>query len=59
MFPKTFSTKIYNLQRLWLNLLLEELEKQAAETGQPVERYDLTLELLRQAIEKSSIVNKS
>jgi len=35
---------------IWLKLLLEELEKQAAESGQPAERYDLTLTLLNQAI---------
>ena len=31
---------------IWLSLLLEELEARAAETGQPLEGYDLTLQLL-------------
>ncbi len=31
----------------WLNLLLEELERQAAESGKPLERYDLTLMFIR------------
>lgn len=37
---------------MWLKLLMEELERQAAETGQPVERFDLSLELVRQDIEE-------
>ncbi len=32
---------------IWLDMLLEELERQAAENGQPPERFDLTLELVR------------
>jgi len=34
---------------MWLVYLIEQLEKQAADLGQPVERFDLSLELLRQA----------
>ncbi len=35
---------------LWLGLLLEELEQKSVEKGQPVERFDLTLEHLRTEI---------
>ena len=35
---------------IWLKFLIEALEKQAADNGQTVERYDLALELLRGAI---------
>ncbi len=35
---------------LWLGLLLEELEKQSVEKGQPVEKFDITLEHLRTEI---------
>jgi len=32
-----------------LNLLIEELERQAAESGQPVERFNQTLMLIEKA----------
>ncbi len=32
---------------IWLGLLLEELEKQSVAKGQPVEKFDITLEHLR------------
>ncbi len=35
---------------LWLGLLLEELEKKSVEKGQPVERFDKTLEHLKMEI---------
>jgi hypothetical protein len=35
---------------LWLGLLLEELEKISVEKGQPVEKFDRTLEHLRMEI---------
>lgn len=34
---------------IWLSLLLEELEAKAAESGQPLERYDLALQLIENA----------
>jgi len=34
---------------VWPNLLLEELERQAAESGQPVERFNQTLVLIEKA----------
>jgi len=33
----------------WLDYLLEELERQAAESGQPVERFNQTLMLIEKA----------
>lgn len=37
---------------IWLGLLLEELEKQAAQSGQPAERYDMALQFLRRAADE-------